>query len=160
MSHAAVAACTTSALNRSCFPLCGHKVRCHTTEDMSVKSVGSAGSQSQIPRALACRGEIELVGPRVKLPTLLQRKSIDFGSTKPWLRKTAKTGAASVEQQHFSYHARFHVIHYFSFTRSDNSRNSLACLWLAFICNCASCREFSVVRIGTKASSSVATSRA
>jgi hypothetical protein len=50
--------------------------------------------------------------------------------------------------------------HYFSLTLSDNSRNSLACLWLAFICTCASCREFSVVRIGTKASSSVATSRA
>src|SRR5580704_3263594 len=32
----------------------------------------------------------------------------------------------------------------------------VACLY----CTCASCREFSVVRIGTKASSSVATSRA
>jgi hypothetical protein len=49
---------------------------------------------------------------------------------------------------------------YFSLTFSDKSRNSLACLWLAFICNCASCREFSVVRIGAKDSSSVATSRA
>src|ERR1700722_874428 len=50
--------------------------------------------------------------------------------------------------------------HYFSLTFSDNSRNSLACLWLAFICSWASCREFSVVRIGARASSSVATSRA
>src|SRR5580700_6735054 len=50
--------------------------------------------------------------------------------------------------------------HYFSLTFSANSRNSLACLWLALICNCASCREFSVVRIGAKASSSVAISRA
>src|SRR5271170_8299372 len=49
---------------------------------------------------------------------------------------------------------------YFSLTFSANSRNSLDSLWLAFICSCASCREFSVVRIGTRASSSVATSRA